>query len=129
MEDLSFIKDWVIPLGSLSLAIWFASSAKKDADRSQIILDQINKTVETWQKQIMNSTISIIDSTPQVIEGKIALAKAESAEQIAKSIQEILKELSSGNTKGLSVHENVKIFETLSEQLGTTLNAMEKPKT
>ncbi len=129
MEDLNFIKNWIIPLGSLLLAIWFASSAKKDADRAQNVLSQINEAVESWQKQIMSSTISIIDSTPQVVNGKIALAKAESTERIATSMQEILHDLSSGHTKGLSVHESVKMFEALSGQLGVVLNTIDKQKT
>jgi hypothetical protein len=129
MESLSFIKEWIIPFGSLFLAVWFASSAKKDAESAQDTLKQINGAVETWQTQIISSTVSIIDSTPQVVEGKIALAKAESAERIATSIQEMLSQLSSGNTQGLSVSESVKMFEALSAQLGTVLNSIDKSKT
>lgn len=129
MDSLEILKDWIIPMGSVFLAIWFSASAKKDADRAQENLELLRKASESWQSQIIQSTISIIESTPQVVESKIALARSQSAEHIASTIQEILKDLSSGKTQGLSVHESVEMFKALSAQLSKALENVNESKT
>ena len=76
--DLSELsKNWIIPilgiiisLIAIGLSLWFASSARKDAEKAQEALDNINKAINTWQDQVMKSTINIIDSSPQIIEEK-----------------------------------------------------------
>ena len=43
---LALLKDWLIPLGSVVISVWFAASAKKDADRAEHLLAQIKDSVE-----------------------------------------------------------------------------------
>jgi hypothetical protein len=40
-ENLLGVSSLVLSLVSILLAVWFASSAKKDASRAQLILDQV----------------------------------------------------------------------------------------
>ena len=35
LSIIQIFKDWVIPIGSVGITIWFASSAKKDADKAE----------------------------------------------------------------------------------------------
>ena len=74
------------------LAIWFASSAKRDAERAQAILDQLDLAVKGWQEQIMSSTVGILDSLPQVVEGKATLARLQAIQQLTEGIQTAIHE-------------------------------------
>jgi hypothetical protein len=85
---LSLLKDWGVPLFALALSIWFAASAKKDADRAQRVLEQIDAAVKGWQSQIMTSATNILDSLPQVIQGKINLAKMKAVESQVTAIRD-----------------------------------------
>jgi len=115
---IAIIKDWIIPVASVLLSIWFASSAKKDAERAQNILDQINDAIQKWQSQIMNSTVSILDSLPQVIEGKSTLAKIEAVNNLLDMIRE-----NAAGPKGSSADHQQTMHE-LSVQLTALLNSM-----
>jgi hypothetical protein len=70
-EVVVFLEDWVIPLGSTGLTIWLASSAKRDAERADGVLRNINTAVEGWQEWIMASTADILDSLPQVVTASV----------------------------------------------------------
>ena len=124
VNELLSITSIITSIISVGLAIWFASSAKKDASQAQRVLNTINNSVETWQKQIMNSTVSILDSLPQVVEGKIALSRAEIAERMAQNINQTLKELSEGKKEGLSVHESTEMFKALTSELSVLLDSI-----
>ena len=72
MTIVELFKDWLVPILSIilsfvsvGLALWFASSAKNDAEKTQAVLDNVNTAIEGWQKQIMASTVGILDSMPQ----------------------------------------------------------------
>ena len=106
MTIVELFKDWLVPILSITLsfvsvglALWFSSSAKHDAQKAQSVLDNVNAAVEGWQKQIMASTVGILDSMPQVIEGKAALAKVEAAQSLTKGIQEAIHQIAT-NPRG-----------------------------
>ena len=84
---LAFLKDWLIPLGSVVISVWFAASAKKDADRADRLLAQIKESVEGSQRKMIESATGILDSTPQVIEGKASLAKLQAANAVLETIR------------------------------------------
>jgi hypothetical protein len=90
MTELSLIgllKDWLIPLGSVVMSVWFAASAKKDADRADLLLAQIRDSVEGSQRKMIESATGILDSLPQVIEGKASLAKMQAANAVIETIR------------------------------------------
>lgn len=128
---MDILKDWVIPLGSivislvsLGLAIWFASSAKSDAQKAQFVLDNVDKAIDGWQKQIMESTAGILDSMPQVIEGKASLAKIEAAKSLTDGIQAAIHEIATNPQPGASGHTQEEALKTLTAQLNHLLESM-----
>lgn len=118
--DLFFLKDWLIPLGSVVLSIWFAASAKKDADQAERLLGQINEAIQGWQRQIMNSATNILDSLPQVTEGKTVLAKMQAADALIQAIRD-----HAANPKG-SVAEQKETMLALSAQLSMILDSTKR---
>jgi hypothetical protein len=118
MDNLLVIilKDWVLPIGSIFLSIWYASSAKKDAERSERVLTQITSAVDGWQKQIMNSATNILDSQPQVLQGRVNAARMQAVEALLP----ILKEAYS-NKNGLSSHGHETALSALTAQLAVLL--------
>jgi len=95
METVLFLKDWVIPIASVLLSVWFAASAKKDAERAQQTLEQVDRAIQGWQSEIMASATNILNSMPQVVEGKKNLASANALEL---SLQMIDKKLDDGGS-------------------------------
>lgn len=131
MTIVELFKDWLVPIFSiilsfvsLGLAIWFSSSAKNDSQKAQMVLDNVNAAVEGWQKQIMASTIGILDSMPQVIEGKAALAKIEAAQLLAEGIQNAINQIATNPLPGAAGHTQVEALKTLTNQLNSLLASM-----
>lgn len=131
MTAVELFKDWLIPILSIilsfvsvGLALWFASSAKSDAQKAQAVLDNVNTAIEGWQKQIMASTAGILDSMPQVIEGKAALAKVEAAQSLTKGIQEAIHQIASNPQPGAAGHTQEEALKTLTNQLNSLLTSM-----
>lgn len=87
---LLLTKDWFIPLFSIGLSICFAVSASRSATRATKTLASINAAVEGWQKQILASTVNILDSLPQVIDGRAALARFSAAQQLIEGIHTVI---------------------------------------
>jgi hypothetical protein len=75
MEDTFAVASLVLSVLGVILVVWFSASAKRDAERAQAVLDQVGEAVKGWQAQVMGSTIGILDSLPQVVEGKATLAR------------------------------------------------------
>lgn len=131
MTIVELFKDWMVPITSIvlsfvsvGLAIWFAASAKNDAQKAQLILDNVNEAIEGWQKQIMASTVGILDSMPQVIEGKAALAKVEAAQSLTKGIQDAIHQIATNPQPGASGHTQEQALKTLTNQLNFLLTSM-----
>ena len=131
MTIVDLFKDWLVPVLSIvlsfvsvGLAIWFAASAKNDAQKAQTVLDNVNTAVEGWQKQIMASTVGILDSMPQVIEGKAALAKVEAAQSLTKGIQDAIHQIATNPQPGAAGHTQEEALKTLTNQLNSLLASM-----
>jgi hypothetical protein len=125
---MEFIKDWIIPLVSLALSIWFAASAKKDADSAQTALNSINKAIDEWQRQLMASTINILDSTPQVIEGKKALAKLEAARELILSLRSAIEASVKDPQPGAAGHTQTENLKVTVDQIDRLLKSMSEAK-
>jgi len=131
MTIVDLFKDWLVPVLSIvlsfvsvGLAIWFAASAKNDAQKAQTVLDNVNTAVEGWQKQIMASTVGILDSMPQVIEGKASLAKVEAAQSLTKGIQDAIHQIATNPQPGAAGHTQEEALKTLTNQLNSLLASM-----
>ena len=131
MTIVELFKDWLVPILSITLsfvsvglALWFSSSAKHDAQKAQSVLDNVNAAVEGWQKQIMASTVGILDSMPQVIEGKAALAKVEAAQSLTKGIQEAIHQIATNPRGDAAGHTQKEALKTLTNQLNSLLASM-----
>jgi hypothetical protein len=85
---LTVIKDWLIPIGAVVISVWFASSAKRDSDRAQNILNEIRASVEGSQRKMIESSTGILDSMPEVIAGKTALTITHAIEHCLETIRE-----------------------------------------
>lgn len=127
-EIFAFLKDWIVPLVSLGVSIWFASAAKRDADRAQTILKNINDAVDGWQRQIMGSTANILDSLPQVIEGRATLARIEAAKALTEGLQAAIHEIARNPQPGAAGHTQEQNLKTLVSQLNELLGNMSKVK-
>lgn len=108
VEILSPLKDWIIPLFSVVLSIWFAASAKKDTERAQSILDKIDTATKTWQNEIMSAATNLLNSHPQIIYGKIALTQSRALESAIETLKAQLDDRGS-----LSVSELNEIIKQL----------------
>ena len=106
------------------LATWYGASAKSDANRAQSTLDQVDAAMRGWQQQIMQSTVGILDSMPQVIKGKAALAKVESAKMLADGIQKAIHDIVGNPHPSATGHTQQENLKTLGEQLNTLLASM-----
>ena len=124
MELVNFLKDWVIPIVSLALSIWFAASAKRDAERAQQVLDGVNDAVEGWQKQIMASTANILDSLPQVVAGRATLARVEAAKALTEGIQVALHTIAGNPQPGAAGYTQNENLRALLDQLNGLLSTM-----
>lgn len=131
MTIAELFKDWIIPIGSIvvslvsvGIAIWFASSAKSDAAKAQNTLDSVDSAIEGWQKQIMASTVGILDSMPQVVEGKATLAKVEAAKALTQGIQDAIHEIARNPQPGAAGHTQEQNLRALTEHLNSLLSTM-----
>ena len=119
----SFITS-VLPFVAIVVSVWFAVSAKKDSDKAQFLLEQTNKAIEGWQSQIMESTKSILDTTPQVIAGKTKLAKIEAAKALIETIQTSIAHTTTNPQGGASGHTQTENLKELNSQLSKILDTM-----
>lgn len=116
---ISSLKDWIIPIGAVIISVWFASSAKKDADRAQMVLNLIKDAVEGSQRKMIESATGILDSLPQVMTGKSILALTHSIEIVLKTISENIS-----NPRGLSKEEHDQNMLALSSHLTIILEKL-----
>ena len=48
MDFVVTLKDWVIPVSSVLISVWFAASAKKDADNANELQKQVSEAINGW---------------------------------------------------------------------------------
>ena len=129
-QIITWLKDWIVPLFSLSLSLWFAATAKRDASRAEDILKKINDAVEGWQQKIMGSTVNILDSLPQVVEGRVTMARINAAQALTQGIQQAIHEISVNPQPGAAGHTQEQTLKVLVAQLNELLEKMtDKPRT
>lgn len=116
---MTVLKDWLIPIGAVVISVWFASSAKRDADRAQTILTEIKDAVEGSQRKMIESATGILDSLPQVMTGKAILSITHAIELTLATIKENIS-----NPKGLPKEEHEKNILALSSHFAMLLDQL-----
>lgn len=119
----------VVSILGVILAVWFSSSAKRDAERAQAVLDQVSSAIEGWQAQIMKSTVGILDSLPQVVEGKATLARLQAIEQLTAGIQAAIHDMAGNPQPGAAGHTQEQILQTLVKSVHELLDRMSNDRT
>ena len=114
----------LIGIISVVISVWFAQSAKKDAEKAQNTLDNVNKAIDGWQEKIMSATASILDSQPQVIEGKVILTKIETANQLAEGIRSTINDIATNPQPGASGYTQQETLKILTTQLTDLLEGI-----
>ncbi len=109
MELVTILKDWVIPVSSILISVWFAASAKKDADKANELQKQVSEAIKGWQAEINRAVFEQLSTSPQIIEGKQKLAQIEMREKATAVLLEVLK-----NSDG-SPYENTERLRTIGE--------------
>jgi hypothetical protein len=117
---MDLLKDWIIPIVgvalaflSIGMAIAYAKAANADADRAQRVLDDVNQAVTTWQQKIIDSTVNILNATPQVVQGRMAEERARAAHQILANLSGLITGLSNANPNAYSAERLEVIRSTL----------------
>jgi|SRR5690606_7808124 len=116
----------IIPIVSVLLSIWFASSAKNNSEKAQHTLDEINKSIKGWVDQIINSTNDIIQSNPTIVDNKVKLAKIESVKGIVKTIETCVAESMKDPKPGAGGHTQEQLLKELMSSLEKMIDKMEK---
>ena len=75
------------------IVIWFASAAKRDADRAQAVLNKLEDAVTGWHDKIMNSRALILESNPQVVSSKIKQERVGITREVAEAFRILLMKL------------------------------------
>ncbi len=123
-QTVLVVKDWILPIVAVVMSIWFASAAKKDAEKAEKLLQQITNAVEGWQNQIMESVKSILDSSPQVIEGRSRIAHAEAAKMLISTLQTAIQQSASNPQPGAMGHTQMEQQKEMGRQLAQILESM-----
>jgi len=116
---MTVLKDWIVPIGAVVISVWFASSAKRDADRAQNILNDIKNSVEGSQRKMIESSIGLLDSLPQVMNGKAILTLTHAIERTMETIRENI-----ANPKGLPPTEHDRNILALSAHLNVLVEKL-----
>ena len=123
--------EWLLPVVAISLSvasliatIVFASAAKKDADKAQETLSAVNGAVQTWQSQIMDSTVKMLNANPQLIEGQAVLAKVEAAKGLIEGAKTAMEETARSPHAGASGATQTENLALIMENVGKILDSM-----
>jgi hypothetical protein len=128
MDGIFNIVSLVLSVLGVLLAVWFASSAKRDAERAQSVLNQVGEAVKGWQAQVMESTIGILDSLPQVVQGKATHARLQAIKQLTEGIQVAIHDMAKNPQPGAAGHTQEQMLRTLVENLHKLLERMSNEK-
>lgn len=91
MDFVVTLKDWVIPVSSVLISVWFAASAKKDADNANELQKQVSEAINGWQDNLNKAVFEQLLTSPQIIEGKQKLAEIQIRQKATDVLLEALK--------------------------------------
>lgn len=97
-DTLDFFFTYLLPLLALIASFGFYRAGKHAAHRAEFVLEEIRKTTQGWQNQIMTAATDIINARPEVTGNKLYLAKIEVAKNMSVAIQKLSEQMA-GNPK------------------------------
>jgi uncharacterized protein (DUF2344 family) len=126
MELNDILTQWIIPFGSVGISIWFASSAKKDSEKAQQTLTQINESISSWINQIMNTSNEILQSNPSIIDKKVKLEKIETIKTLVESLKDSIKTTMNNPQGGAPGHTQEQLIKELMASLNGMIDKFDK---
>ena len=121
MDPVSII-GLVVGVVSFSASIVFFVLGSKSERRNQELLNSINEAIQKWQSRIMESSIELLNSRPEIIAKNVALeesrAKQEFLAQISERIRFMIENPAAGDGAPAQSHtltQLLQAFEALTK--------------
>lgn len=108
---------------SLVLAIIFWWLASRQAERADSTLAEIKDKMLSWQNDINNAAINLIQARPEVIAQKVSLEEAKSQAAFAGRLATIAESLAIGLTEESAGYKIAAIKEILDHQRQSVLGS------
>jgi len=113
----------IASVASLMLAIVFWVLASQQARRADSALAEIKDKMLSWQNDINNAAINLIQARPEVIAQKVALEEAKSRAAFSDRLATIAESLASGLTEDTAGYRIAALKEILDHQRSSTLGS------
>lgn len=120
--DLNLIGT-IASIASLVLAIIFWWLASRQAERADSTLAEIKDKMHSWQNDINNAAINLIQARPEVIAQKVSLEEAKSQAAFAGRLATIAESLAVGLTEESAGYKIAAIKEILDHQRQSVLGS------
>ena len=120
--DLNLIGT-IASIVSLVLAIIFWWLASRQAERADSTLAEIKDKMLSWQNDINNAAINLIQARPEVIAQKVSLEEAKSQAAFAASLATIAESLAMGLTEESAGYQIAALKEILDHQRQSVLGS------
>jgi len=117
MDIVVALQDWVIPIGSVVLSIWYASSAKKDAEQAQAVLTQVSSAITGWQNQLNDSAIQMLNSRVEIVGAKSHAHDTEMKAKLLDSLCERVKHIVEHPASGAEAEHQLSTLNLLMQSI------------
>lgn len=87
------VTQFVIPILSMIVSVAFGVYGFTSAKKADQTLSAINKMMESWQNELMKSTIELINATPTVKQSRIFQTKVDLIRNLSESIKNASEEI------------------------------------
>ena len=126
MDLPQILTQWIIPLASVIISVWFAASAKKDSEKARETLNQINASISTWINQLMTTSNEILQSNPSIIDKKVKLEKIETIKALIETLKDSVKTTMNNPQGGATGHTQEQLIRELLASLNGMIDKFEK---
>ncbi|WP_042426440.1 hypothetical protein [Comamonas granuli] len=108
---------------SLILAVVFWWLTSRQAERADSILAEIRDKMLSWQNDINNAAINLIQARPEVIAQKVSLEEAKSQAAFAERLATVAESLATGLTEDSAGYRIAALKEILDHQRQSLLGS------
>ena len=113
----------IASLISLILAIVFWWLASQQAKRADSTLSEIKEKMHSWQNDINNASINLIQARPEVIAQKVSLEEAKSQTAFVERLAAVAESLATGLTEETAGYKIAALKEILEHQRQSVLGS------